>query len=167
MLFFLPIRCLVTTEGYTCREIDGRYLWSAAFRYDHVPWYTSTYQMSGIQKLILGIYGEEDRISLLRESLWPALLGSAALLLGLGLSFGFLTTYTIGKTSWKGGQPDARPLPTHTTTQTQNKHTHKHPCLQWHSNPRSVLERAKTVHSLDRAATVIDRAADQQGEIYE
>jgi hypothetical protein len=24
-------------------------------------------------------------------------------------------------------------------TQTQNKHTHKHPCLEWHSNPRSQL----------------------------
>jgi hypothetical protein len=30
---------------------------------------------------------------------------------------------------------------------------HKHPCLEWHSNPRSVFERAKAVHFLDRPAT--------------
>jgi hypothetical protein len=39
-------------------------------------------------------------------------------------------------------------------TQTQKKH--RHPCLDWGSNPRSQCsERAKTVHALDGAATVI------------
>jgi hypothetical protein len=40
----------------------------------------------------------------------------------------------------------------------EHKHRIKpqsHPCLNWYSNPRSQFERAKTVHALDRAATVI------------
>jgi hypothetical protein len=54
-----------------------------------------------------------------------------------------------------GDQPVARPLPTHRTTQTVNKRTQA--CM-----PRvgfeptiPVFERAKTVHALDRAASVI------------
>jgi hypothetical protein len=32
---------------------------------------------------------------------------------------------------------------------------HRHPCLEWDSNPMiPVFERAKTIHDLDRAATV-------------
>jgi hypothetical protein len=58
-------------------------------------------------------------------------------------------------TPWTGYQPVARPLPTQRTAQTQNKPTHT-------SMPRvgfvptiPAFERAKTVHALDRAATVI------------
>jgi hypothetical protein len=54
-----------------------------------------------------------------------------------------------------GDQPVARPLPARRTEQTQNKRTHK-------SNPQvgfeptiPVFKRAKTVHALDLAATVI------------
>jgi hypothetical protein len=54
-----------------------------------------------------------------------------------------------------GDKPVARPLPKHRATQTQNKRTQT-------SMPRAgfeptipAFERAKTVHSLDREATVI------------
>jgi hypothetical protein len=66
-----------------------------------------------------------------------------------------LILYTVGRTPWTGDQPVARPLPTHRATQIQNKRTQT-------SIPRvgfepmiAVFERAKTVHALDRAATVI------------
>jgi hypothetical protein len=43
----------------------------------------------------------------------------------------------------------------HRITQTQNK-CKRYICLEWDSNPRSqAFERAKTVHALDRAVTVI------------
>jgi hypothetical protein len=63
--------------------------------------------------------------------------------------------YTLGRTPWTGDQRVARPLPTRRTIQTQNKRTQT-------SLPRVEFEptippfmRAKTVHALDRAATVI------------
>jgi hypothetical protein len=69
--------------------------------------------------------------------------------------FQFLNTIYSLSTPWTGNQAVARPLPTHTTTQTQNKHTQT-------SMPRvrfelmtPALERMKTVHALDRAATVM------------
>jgi hypothetical protein len=68
--------------------------------------------------------------------------------------FQFLHLDTVCRT-WTGDQPVARPLATHRTTQTHNKRTQT-------SMPRLGLEptipafeRAKTVHALDRAATVI------------
>jgi hypothetical protein len=57
--------------------------------------------------------------------------------------------YTVDRTPWTSDQPVARPLPTHRAKQIQNKRTHRHPC------PIPVFERAKTVHGLDRAGTVI------------
>jgi hypothetical protein len=67
----------------------------------------------------------------------------------------FLNLYTVGRTPWTGDQPIARPLPTHRTTQTQNKRTQT-------SMPRvrfeptiPVFQRAKTVHALGHAATVV------------
>jgi hypothetical protein len=75
-------------------------------------------------------------------------------LLGFGRFFSILILYRVGRTPWTGEQPVARPLPAHRTTQTQNKCTqYRHPCLEWDSNPRS--QRAKTIHALDRGATVI------------
>jgi hypothetical protein len=47
--------------------------------------------------------------------------------------------YTDGRTPWMSDQPVTRPLTTHRATQTQDKRTHRHPCLEWHSNPRSQL----------------------------
>jgi hypothetical protein len=76
-------------------------------------------------------------------------------LLGLGRFFSFLIFYRVGRTPWKGDQPVTRPLPAHRTAQTQNKSTQT-------SMPRvglepaiPVSERTKTVHAVDRAATVI------------
>jgi hypothetical protein len=64
--------------------------------------------------------------------------------------------YTDGRTPWTGDQPVARSLIIHRTTQTQNKRTHKHPCLSVRLEATiPAFERAKTVHALDRSATVI------------
>jgi hypothetical protein len=75
-------------------------------------------------------------------------------LLGLRTFFSFLILYTDGRTPWTEDQPVARTLPIRRTTQTQNKCTET-------SVPRVGFEpttlafvRAKTVHALDRAATV-------------
>jgi hypothetical protein len=75
-------------------------------------------------------------------------------LLDLGRFFSCLILYTVDRTPRTGDQPVARPLPTH-TTQTQSKRIQT-------SMPRvgfepmiPALERAKTIHPLDRAANVI------------
>jgi hypothetical protein len=69
--------------------------------------------------------------------------------------FQFLNPYTVDRTPWTGDQPVARPLPTHRTTQAQNN-AHRHPMPQVRFEPTiPVIERAKTLHALDRAATVI------------
>jgi hypothetical protein len=83
------------------------------------------------------------------------ILGSTALLLGLGLSCGLLILYTVGRTTWAGDQTVAMPLPTHKTTQTQNKRTQTSMPLVGLEPTISVLLREKTVHALDREATVI------------
>jgi hypothetical protein len=63
--------------------------------------------------------------------------------------------YTDGKTPWEGDQPLARSLPTHRATQTQNKSSQT--TMPWEEFDPTIpmLERAKTVHVLDHAATVI------------
>jgi hypothetical protein len=70
--------------------------------------------------------------------------------------FQFLNLYTVGRTPWMGNQPVAGPLPTHRTTQTQNKRTQTSMPRLWFEPTIPMFERAKTVHGLDRAATVID-----------
>jgi hypothetical protein len=47
--------------------------------------------------------------------------GSTVVLLDLGLLFSFLILYTVGRNTWMGDQPVARPLPTYSITQIQNK----------------------------------------------
>jgi hypothetical protein len=54
-----------------------------------------------------------------------------------------------------GDEPTARPLPTHITTQTQNKRTQTSMPRVGFEPTTPVFERAKTVHALERAATVI------------
>jgi uncharacterized membrane protein len=54
-----------------------------------------------------------------------------------------------------GDQPIARPLHARRTTQTQNKRTHKSMPRVGFEPTIPVSERAKTVHALDGAATVI------------
>jgi hypothetical protein len=82
--------------------------------------------------------------------------GSTALL-DLGRFFSFLILYTVGRTLWTGDQPVARPLSTQSTTPTHNKHTQTSMPLVGFEPTIPVIQRAKTVHALDRAATVIDR----------
>jgi hypothetical protein len=63
--------------------------------------------------------------------------------------------YLVGRTPWTGDQPVTRPLSAHRTAQIQNK------CTQTSMPPVGfepmipVFQRVKTVHALDRAATVI------------
>jgi hypothetical protein len=77
-------------------------------------------------------------------------------LLGLGRFFSFLIFYTVGRTPWTGDQPVARPLPAHRTTQTQNKRTQTSMHRVGFEPTIPVFERAKIVHALDRATTVLD-----------
>jgi hypothetical protein len=76
-------------------------------------------------------------------------------LLDLGRFLSFLLLYRVGRSSPIGNQPVARPLPTHRTTQTQYKDTQTP--MPWMRFEPTILpfERAKRVHVLDRAATVI------------
>jgi hypothetical protein len=67
----------------------------------------------------------------------------------------FLNLYTVGRAPWTGDQPAARPLPTHRTTQTQNKCTQTSMLRVGFETTIPVFERAKIVHALDRAVTVI------------
>jgi hypothetical protein len=75
-------------------------------------------------------------------------------LLDLGCFISFFILYTVGRTSWTGDQPVSRPLSTHGTTQTQNKRTQTSMPWVGFEPTIPVFERAKTVHALDRAATV-------------
>jgi hypothetical protein len=68
--------------------------------------------------------------------------------------FPFLNSYTVGRPPWTGDQPVKRPLPTCRTTQTKNKRTDIHASKGFEPTIRA-FERAKTVHTLDSAATVI------------
>jgi hypothetical protein len=88
-------------------------------------------------------------------SIHPSTYGSTVLLLDLGCFFSFLILYTVGRTSWTGDQPVVRPLPTHRITQTHNKRKQTSIPLVGSEPTTPVFERAKTVHALDRAATVI------------
>jgi hypothetical protein len=78
-----------------------------------------------------------------------------SLLLGLGRFFRLLILCTVGRTPWTGDKPAARPLPTHGTTQTQNKCTHTSMPWLGFEPTIPVFQRAKRVHALDHAATVI------------
>jgi hypothetical protein len=73
----------------------------------------------------------------------------------LGRFFNFLILYTVGITPWTGDQPIARPPPTHRTMQTQNKRTQTSMPQVGVEPTIPAFERAKTVHALDRASTVI------------
>jgi hypothetical protein len=76
-------------------------------------------------------------------------------LLDRGRFLSFLIVYTISKTPWMGDQPVARPLPAQRITQTQNKPTQASISRVGIEPTPPVFERAKTIHALDLAATVI------------
>jgi hypothetical protein len=67
-----------------------------------------------------------------------------------------LIQYTVGRTPWTEDQPSQGSY-LHTEQHKDKINAHRHTCLEWDSNPRSQRssERAKTVHALDRAVTVI------------
>jgi hypothetical protein len=73
--------------------------------------------------------------------------------------------FTNGKTPRMGDQPVARPLPEHRTTQTQNKRTQI--SMPWVGFEPTIpaSEREKTVHALDRAATVTGRFEIRASEL--
>jgi hypothetical protein len=67
----------------------------------------------------------------------------------------FLDLYTVCRTPWTGDQPVASTLPTHSTTQTQIKRTQPSMPRVGFESTIPLFKLAKTVHVLDRAATVI------------
>jgi hypothetical protein len=81
-------------------------------------------------------------------------------LVDLGRFFSFLIYNTVGRTSWTVNQLVARPLPTHRITQTENKRTQISMAVVGFESTTTVFELAKTVHVLDRAATVIGNPED-------
>jgi hypothetical protein len=97
-------------------------------------------------------------ISLPRAGLWSvhsihSFIGSTAL--SWTLAPPQFPNHRVGRTLWTSDQPVARPLPTHRTTQTHNKCTQT--SMPWVAFEPTVpaFERAKTVHTLDRASTVM------------
>jgi hypothetical protein len=72
----------------------------------------------------------------------------------LGRFFNFLI-FLHGRNPRTGNKPVARQLPTHRTTQAQNKRAQTSMPQVGFEPMIPVFERAKTVHALDRAATVI------------
>jgi hypothetical protein len=80
---------------------------------------------------------------------------SVYLSIDLGCFFSFLLLYIVGRTPWTGDQPVTWSLPTHRTTQTQNKRTQTSMPQVGFEPTTPVFERAKSVHALDRASTVI------------
>jgi hypothetical protein len=104
-----------------------------------IAWCSSRYTLSSrlsYPNIILSIYG-------------------STALEDLGRFFSSLILYTAGRTPCTVDQSVARPRPTPRTTQTQNKRTQT--LMPWVGFEPTipVFERAKTVHALDRAATVI------------
>jgi hypothetical protein len=69
--------------------------------------------------------------------------------------FSFLIFYTDGRTPWRGDQPVTRPLPASRTAQTQNRRIQTSMPQVGLEPTIPMFERAKTVHALDRAVTVI------------
>jgi hypothetical protein len=65
--------------------------------------------------------------------------------------------YTVGISPWTGDQPVASPLSAHRRVQTQNKRIQTSTPQAEFEPTISVFERTKTVHALDRGATVIGR----------
>jgi hypothetical protein len=76
------------------------------------------------------------------------------------VSLQFLNLKTVGRTPWTGDQSVPRPLP----TQTQNKRIHATMSSMGFEPKVPVMERAKTFHALDRAATVFGRTNTTEGK---
>jgi hypothetical protein len=68
--------------------------------------------------------------------------------------FQFLNLKTVGRTPWTGDQLVAKPIPIQRITQTQNKRTQTSMSQVGFEPTIPLLERSKTVHTLDSAATI-------------
>jgi hypothetical protein len=88
-------------------------------------------------------------------SIYPSIHLSVTALVDLGCFFQFLNPLRNRWIPRTGDQPVVRPLPTHRTTQTQNKSTQTFMTRVAFELTIPVFQRAKTVHALDRAASVI------------
>jgi hypothetical protein len=66
-----------------------------------------------------------------------------------------------GRIPWTGDQPDAMPLPAHRAARTHNKRAQTLMPKVGFEPMIPVFVRAKTVHSSDRAATVIGCNVDR------
>jgi hypothetical protein len=110
-------------------------------------WVEYSYLTGTISAGCRNVHGEENH--------GLSICGSTALcwpLAAFSVSWSF---YTVGRTLLPGDQPVTRPLPTHRTAQTQNKRTQTSMRQVGFEPTIPVFERAKTVHALDSAATVI------------
>jgi hypothetical protein len=89
-------------------------------------------------------------------SIYLSIYVSAVLVLDLGILSSLLILYTELTTALMWDQPVARPLTTHRSTQTHNKR--RQIFMSWVGFEPTItaFERTKTVHTFDRAATVID-----------
>jgi hypothetical protein len=90
----------------------------------------------------------------LHLSIQPSIHDSTALLLDLGrFSVSWSLTQTVGLRGWGISPPQGRYL--HIQDSTNRINAYRYPWLKWDSNLRSSAWAGKTVHTLDRAATVI------------
>jgi hypothetical protein len=72
----------------------------------------------------------------------------------ISMKLQFSRSWTVDRTPWAGDQLVARPLPVYNHRKTHTR-TLKHPCPGWGLEPTiPASEREKTVHALDRPATV-------------
>jgi hypothetical protein len=118
----------------------GRYNWLAAVVGSCFNWLNLNYRNVNVS---------------IEFHVYLSIYGSTAHFLDLGRVFSFLILYTVGRTPWTSDQPVARPLPRQKTTQTQNKRTQTSMPPVGFELTITVFERAKTVHALDRAATLV------------
>jgi hypothetical protein len=75
--------------------------------------------------------------------------------MALDLFFSFLILYTVGRTPWKWGISPSQGVYLQMTTQTQNKLTQTSMPRVGFEPKIPVFERAKAIHALDPATTVI------------
>jgi hypothetical protein len=93
--------------------------------------------------------------SIIYLSIYLPVYGSTALCRTLDAFSVSWSFYTVGRTLWTVDQPVTRPLPAHRTAQTQNKCTQASTPQVGFEPTIPVFKRAKTVHALDREASVI------------
>jgi hypothetical protein len=97
---------------------------------------------------------KDDSVLINNEGVYPCIYDRRVLCWTLA-DFSVSWSCKVGRTHWMRDHPVARPLPTHRTTQTYSKYTQT--SIPWVGFEPTIpeCERAKTVHSLNCAATVI------------